>query len=167
MTKQGGYMNQGSTYFLRAVVFLLGAAALLLGYLIIPEIYIGWGMEYPDVAGWMYPFVAILIATFVPYFVALYQTMKLLKYVDKNKAFSKRSVTALRNIKYAAAIFSALYVLSLPFVYHVADMEDAPGVMVIGLVMCFAPFVIAAFAAVLERLLQSALKIKSENDLTV
>ena len=37
----------------------------------------------------------------------------------------------------------------------------------VGLVIIFASMVIAVFAAVLQRLLQEAIDIKSENDLTV
>jgi hypothetical protein len=39
--------------------------------------------------------------------------------------------------------------------------------MPIGLVIIFASMVIAVFAAVLQRLLQEAIHIKSENDLTI
>jgi hypothetical protein len=62
---------------------------------------------------------------------------------------------------------SGLYVIALPFVYIIAEVDDAPGLAVIGMVMIFAPMVIAVFAAVLQRLLQEAIDIKSENDLIV
>ncbi len=160
-------MKRSSTYFLRAVVFLMGAVAVFLCFLILPAINTGWAQEFPEVADWKYPFMALLAATTVPFFAALWQTLKLLHYIDKNKAFSGLSVMALRRIKYCAVLFSVLYAAILPFIYRVADMADAPGLMVIGLVMSFAPLVIAVFAAVLERLLESAVDMKKENDLTV
>jgi capsular polysaccharide biosynthesis protein len=46
-------------------------------------------------------------------------------------------------------------------------LDDAPGAIVIGLVIIFASIVIAVFAAVLEKLLRTAIDIKSENDLTI
>ena len=55
----------------------------------------------------------------------------------------------------------------LPFVYIIAEWDDAPGLILIGLVIIGASMVIAVFAAVLQRLLQEAIDIKSENDLTV
>lgn len=55
----------------------------------------------------------------------------------------------------------------LPFFYIVAKLEDAPGIMLIGLGIIFASTIIAVFAAVLQRLLQEAIDIKSENDLTI
>ncbi|EUJ36458.1 hypothetical protein PWEIH_13330 [Listeria weihenstephanensis FSL R9-0317] len=53
------------------------------------------------------------------------------------------------------------------FFIFLADKTDAPGIMIIGLILTFASIVIATFAAVLQRLLQEAISIKSENDLTV
>ncbi|MGC8074471.1 DUF2975 domain-containing protein [Salmonella enterica] len=38
---------------------------------------------------------------------------------------------------------------------------------IVGFVILFATFIILIFAAVLQELLESALRIKSENDLTV
>lgn len=55
----------------------------------------------------------------------------------------------------------------IPFVYNVAELDDAPGLIIIGMVPIFASMVIAVFAAVLQRLLEEAIHIKSENDLTV
>jgi hypothetical protein len=167
MKKNVTSSKYGSTHFLRVVVFGMGAVALLLCYLILPAINNEWASEYPHIADWKYPFLVLLAATTIPFFIALYQTLNLLSYVDNNKAFSAVSVTALKYIKYCAVAFSALYASTLPFIYQIADVEDAPGIMVIGLVMTFAPMVIAVFAAVLQKILKSAIAIKAENDLTV
>lgn len=44
---------------------------------------------------------------------------------------------------------------------------DPPSFIPIGLIIIFSSIVIAVFAAVLQKLLQEAINIKSENDLTV
>ena len=108
-----------------------------------------------------------MYASAIPFYFALYQAFKLLSYIDKNKAFSELSVKALKNIKYCAITISILYVVGLPLFYLIAEKDDAPGVIVVGLVIIFASMVIAVFAAVLQRLLQEAIDIKSENDLIV
>lgn len=54
-----------------------------------------------------------------------------------------------------------------PLFYIFAEVDDAPGVIFVGLVVPFTSMVIAVFAAVLQKLLQEAINIKSENDLTV
>lgn len=55
----------------------------------------------------------------------------------------------------------------MPVFYLMAEIDDAPGIIVIGLIIIFASMVIAVFVAVLQKLLKEAIDIKSENDLTV
>lgn len=73
---------------------------------------------------------------------------------------------ALKNIKRCAITISGLYVLSLPLFHFIAKKMDPP-IGLVGLIIVFASLVIAVFAAILQRLLQEAIHIKSENDLTV
>lgn len=160
-------MKNGSTLFLRLTVVALGLMALGLCILILPAIGSDWPKEYPDAPYLQWPTFVILSATVIPFFIALFQTWKLLDYVDKNTAFSERSVNALRIITYCALVFSALYASMLPIIHYITQKEDAPGLLVIGLIMTCAPIVIAVFSAVLQKLLHSAITMKNENDLTV
>jgi hypothetical protein len=121
----------------------------------------------PDYVHILYPIVIGMYLSVIPFFVALYQAFKLLSYIDKNQAFSELSIKSLKNIKFCAIIISGLYVVIMPFVYLLAELDDAPGLIIIGMVPVFAAMVIAVFAAVLQRLLQEAINIKSENDLIV
>lgn len=94
------------------------------------------------------------------------QAFKLLTYIDRNKAFSVLSVRALRYIKYCAITICVLIILGIIFVILFIE-GDRTGVIMMGLICTFASSVIATFAAVLQRLLQEAIDIKSDNDLTV
>lgn len=155
-------MNR-ETLFLKVVVFLLGLPIVALCLVGLP-----WVAKDAAEAYWMLkPILLGMYLTAIPFFVALYQAFKLLSYIDKNIAFSELSVKALKNIKYCAITISTLYVAIMPFLYLMAEFDDAPGIILIGLVCIFAPAVIAVFAAVLEKLLKDAIDIKSENDLTV
>ncbi|WP_010651532.1 DUF2975 domain-containing protein [Oceanobacillus massiliensis] len=158
-------MERGSTLFLKIAVILIGVPVLALG---IFGLY--WFVNHPanpDYAPILYPILIGIYVTIIPFFTALYQAFKLLSYIDKNQAFSNLSVKALKNIKFCAVSITGLYVLMMPFVFLVAEMDDAPGLILISLIPPFASLVIAIFAAVLQRLLQEAIHIKSENDLTV
>ena len=157
------FMKQCSTTFLRIVVFLIGIPILGLCIWIAK---IAPGMN-PEMAYLLCPILFVLYATAIPFFFALSQALKILSYIDKNKAFSDLSVKALKYIKYCAITISTLYVAGMPFLYLLAEDDDAPGVIVLGLVITFASIVIAVFAAVLQKLLQNAIEIKSENDLTI
>ncbi|MCU5299725.1 DUF2975 domain-containing protein [Bacillus paranthracis] len=160
-------MKQGSTLFLKTAVILMGIPVLAMCIFLVPKIGNFTAELYPDIAYIKYLVFINLYATAIPYYFALYQTFKLLNYIDKNNAFSELSVKALKNIKYSALAISVLYVLGMPLFYLVAERDDAPGIIVIGMIIIFASMVIAVFAAVLQRLLKDAIDIKSENDLTV
>ncbi|WP_432357466.1 DUF2975 domain-containing protein [Sporosarcina sp. UB5] len=158
-------MKRGSTLFLRMAVFLIGTPVLALG---IYGLYDLWNNPAnPDYAHILYPIVIGMYLSVIPFFIALFQAFKLLNYIDKNMAFSELSITALQKIKFCAMTISGFYVIILPFVAMLAELDDAPGLIIMGMVPVFASLVIAVFAAVLQRLLTEAIMIKSENDLTV
>lgn len=153
------------TLFLKAVVVLIGLPILALCILGLPRI-VNEAADYFS-PYWVYPVFIVIYVSAIPYFFALYQAFRLLGYIDKNQAFSELAVSALKNIKYCAIAISILFAASEPLLFLMAEKDDAPGLIVIGLVIIFASLVIAVFAAVLQKLLKSAIDIKSENDLTV
>ncbi|MBO1514175.1 DUF2975 domain-containing protein [Metabacillus bambusae] len=160
-------MKQSSTIFLKIAVFLIGTPVLALCILGLPKLAKEAAESNSEFAYVLYGILIVMYVSAIPFFVALYQAFKLLSYIDKSKAFSEISVKALKNIKYCAITISGLYVVGMPFIYIFAELDDAPGVILIGMLFIFAPMVIAVFAAVLQRLLQEAIDIKSENDLIV
>jgi hypothetical protein len=120
-----------------------------------------------DKTGYYRPILIGLYVPAIPFFYAIYQTLRLLGHIDRDKAFSDASVKILQTIKYCALIIAGLFAAGMPYIFHAAQLDDAPGVVAIALIIIFASTVIAVFAAVLQRLLQNAIAIKSENDLTV
>jgi hypothetical protein len=158
-------MKHGSTLFLKIALFLIGSPVLAL--CIFGLVWLPNNPANPEYAYMLYPIVIGMYVAAIPFFVALYQAFKLLSYIDNNQAFSELSVKALKKIKFCAITISGLFVVILPFVFLVADLDDAPGLIIIGMVPIFGSMVIAVFAAVLQRLLQEAIDIKSENDLIV
>jgi len=152
------------TLFLKIAVFLMGLPVLALCIWVVPRVALDTVQHSPVLT-----IVALLgvYSTAIAYFVALYTTIKLLSYIDQNIAFSELSVKALIKIKYCAIIISSVYVVGMPLIYYAAEVDDAPGLILIGMVIIGASFVVAVFAAVLQKLLKNAIDIKSENDLTV
>ncbi|HET7628584.1 MAG TPA: DUF2975 domain-containing protein [Bacillales bacterium] len=160
-------MKQVTTLFLKIAVIFIGIPILALCIFFVPELGRHAAIMLPAFAFIQYVVCAIFYASAIVFYFALYQAFKLLSYIDKNKAFSELSVTALKKIKYCAVTICSLHALVLPLFYVYAEIDDAPGVIFVGMVVPFASLVIAVFAAVLQRLLQEAIQIKSENDLTV
>jgi len=160
-------LKRGSTLFLKATLCVIAIAILAFCIFAIPLISQGVGVEFPNLAYLKYPILIGGYATAVPFLIALYQAFLLLIFIDKNKAFSEVSIKALKYIKYCGIVMTILYAAGLPMMAQIADADDAPGLVVLGMLIVCAPIVIAVFAAVLQKLVQNAIDMKSENDLTV
>jgi len=99
--------------------------------------------------------------------VALYQAFKVLGYAGQNKVFSPEAVKALRTIKYCAIAIIGFVAVEEIFIMLSHGSDDPAGGVFMGILITFGSIVIATAAAMLERILQNAVDIKSENDLVV
>lgn len=161
-------MKRSSTVFLQIVIVLIGIAALAL-LLIEPT---REGRNAHATLFQVYfndPFLAYAYAGSVAFFVALYKAFRLLGYVGKSDVFSQRSVNALRTIKHCAMTLVAFLLGAEAFIVIVqrSKSDDIAGGVMMGLILIFVSVVVATAAAVFEKTLQSAVDLKSENDLTV
>ena len=159
-------MKRSST-FLQVVIVLIGIGALAL-MLWEPHIE---GRNAHATLFEMYfkdPFLAYAYIASIPFFVALYQALKVLGFVRQNKTFSQATVKALRTIKYCAIAIIGFVAVSVIFMYPMfGDKDDRPAGVFMRILITFPSIVIATTAAMFERILQNAVDIKSENDLTV
>lgn len=160
-------MKRSSTIFLQIVIVLIGIGALAL-MLWEPHIEGRNAHATPFEIYFKDPFLAYAYIASIPFFAALYQAFKLLGYAGQNKVFSPAAVKALRTIKYCAIAiigFVAVSVIFMPFSHP--DDDDGPQGVVMRIFITLGSIVIATAAAMFERILQNAVDIKSENDLTV
>lgn len=152
---------------MKVVLIILGGLVMAFCIFAIPMMSRGVGIEWPQLTHLKYPILIGGYLTALPFFVALYQAFKLLTYIDRSIAFSDVSVRALRSIKYCGITMSILYAASTPIVFQIAEADDAPGAVLFWMLFALAPAIVAVFAAVLQKLVENAIDIKSENDLTV
>ena len=136
-------MKRSSTLFLKAAVIFMGIPVLALCIFLLPQI-VNEANEAADkgsdLAYVVYGIVTVMYITVIPFYFAFYQCFTLLSYFDRNQAFSDLSVLALKKIKNCALTISGFYVIVLPFVYILAEIDDAPGLILLGMVMVFAPW---------------------------
>ncbi len=172
-------MKRASTLFLKTVIIAIAIGVLLLAVFAFPSMWQGATAEwsaasialYP-VLSRIFPFVlytglAGIFATVIPFFFALSQGWRLLRNIDANNAFSTDSIQALQFILFCGIAMSVLYAAAMPLMYVAAELDDAPGIILIWAAIVLAPSVVSTFAAVLRKLVQSAVDMKTENDLTV
>ena len=160
-------MKKSSTTFLRVVVVLIGIGVLAL-MLWEPHLE---GRNAHATTFQIYfndPFLVYAYTASIFFFAALYQVFKLLGFIGRNQVFSPAAVKTLRTTKYCAMPLVGFVVGAEGYFFLVRRGEDdIAGGVAMGLFMIFISTVVATAAAVFERLLQSAVDIKSENDLTV
>ena len=160
-------MKKSSTIFLQVVIVLIGIGALAL---LLWEPHVEGVNAHTTTLYEIYfddPFLALAYTGSIPFFIALYQAFKLLGYLGRNEVFSQRSVRALRTIKYCAIAIIGFVVVEEIFIMLTHGNDDIAGGVAMGIIISFISIVVATAAAVFERTLQSAVDIKSENDLTV
>ena len=160
-------MKRGTTFFLRLALLVIALPILAIYIFAVPEIGNFAAELYPDYTYIKWLVWIDLYATAIPFYMALYRSYRLLGHIDRGEAFSELAVRALRSIRNCAFGVGGLFAVGMPIYYLMADKDDAPGIIVIGLVIIFASFTIAVFAAVLKALLHEAIEIKAENELTV
>lgn len=159
--------KRSATIFLQIVIVLIaiGAAALMLwephlegrnAHATTFEIY------FKD------PFLAYAYLASTAFFVALFQAFRLLGYIRTNKVFSPESVKALRTMRFCAIALVTMVGAAVAYLMiFIRGKDDIAGGVAIGLALMTVFVVLAAAASVFERLLQNAVDLKSENDLTV
>lgn len=148
---------KGETWFLKIAIILIGIPVLALCIFVVPRIGNLAAFLFPAASYIKYLVLVDLYATAIPFYFALYQSFKLLVYIEKGNTFTELAVRALKNIKHCAIAISSLYVLGMPIFYLMAEVDDAPGIILIGLIMIFASLVVAAFASFLQKLLEEAI----------
>lgn len=159
-------MKRGSVLFLRAVVVLIavGAAALMLWEPHVEGVNAhatNFEIYFKD------PFLAYAYVASIPLFVGLYQGFRVLGYVGQDAVLSTAVVRRLRTIKLCAIVMIGFVVGAELFIRLNNKGDDPAGGVFIGILIAFTATVVATTMFVLERTLQNAVDIKSENDLTV
>jgi hypothetical protein len=159
-------MKRISIIFLQTVIVLIGIVALVI--MIRLPLTEGRAKNLDLFNIYFDPFILYGYASSIAFFVALYKAFKLLGYIGQNKIFSSSSVGALKSVKYCAIVLSVLIVIAGLYIKISHNKEDDPaGFLAICIVTTFVSIVVATAAAIFEKILQNAIDMKSENDLTI
>ncbi len=157
-------MKRSSTIFLQVVIVLIGIGAL--AFMIWEPQVEGVNVHATFFEMYFNSFVMFAFIGSIPFFVGLYHAFRLLGNIGRNEIFSPRSVRALRTIKYCAVALICFVALSMFFMIG-GDREDRPAGVFMRLLVTFPSIVVATAAAIFEQILQNAVEMKSETNLTV
>jgi Protein of unknown function (DUF2975) len=157
-------MKRASTIFLQVVIVLFGIG--ILAWLLWEPHVEGVNKNATFFAVYFDPFIAYIYLGSIPFFVALYNAVKFLGYIGRDEVFSPAAVRALRIVKYSLLILIGFVAVSALFMIN-GDRDDRPAGVFLRILITFPSIIIATAAAISERILQNAVDIKSENDLTI
>ena len=156
---------RGTVTFLKVNIFIMGIIILALCLFWLPGLAKDSAEMNPEFAHLRLPVLVGLYFTAIPFFLAMYQAFKLLIFIESEIAFSELAVITLGHIKNCAITIIILYLIGIFLLLSQNALH--PGIAIIGFVIIFTTLVISLFTAVLQQLLTSALKLITENELTV
>src|SRR4051812_18230584 len=157
-------MKRSSTAFLQIVIVVIGVGALAL-MLWEPHLEGRNAHATPFEIYFKDPFLAYAYVASIPFFAAIHQAFKVLGYARQSRVFSQAAVNALRTIKFCALTIIVFVAGGEVFIMlHTSD--DRAGGVFMGILITFGSIIIAIAAATFQSILQNAVDMKFENDLT-
>ncbi len=156
-------MKQSSILFLQGVIALTGIVALSI--MIRFPLIEGRAEKLDLFSIYSDPFILYSYVASVPFFIALYKTIKLLGLFGKNEAFSLHSMKTSSSIKYCVILLSILIVMAGLYIriFHNKD-DDPAGFLAMCIVATFVTLVVATAISVFEKILQKGMDLKVENE---
>lgn len=140
------------TLSVKIIVILAAIAGLAFCIVVLPA-----ALTSNRVGGY-FPILIGMYVTAVPFFFALFQGLRLMSSLERHEGISEKAVMSLKYIKYAAAVIAALYAIGLPYIYIVADRDDAPGVILLALFVIFVSLAVAVVSALYQRRVHQAVE---------
>ncbi|NQD64834.1 DUF2975 domain-containing protein [Bacillus haikouensis] len=158
-------MKQITIVFLKSAIIILGLVVLCISIFGLPKIAAFPAEANPEYAYLKWPVMLGLYITEIPFYLALYQSFKLVGFINQRIVFSEEVVRNLKLIKLNAWSITLLY--SAGAILLLTQNALHPGIAIAGIVIIFASVTISVFVSVLLEVLNHALELKSENNLTV
>lgn len=159
-------MKRISIVFLQAVVLLIGLIALII--LIRFPLTEGRAQNLDLFHVYADPLILYAYASSIAFFAALYKAFQILGFIRKNELFTANTVKALKSIKFCAIILCVLIAVAGIYIRIFHHLDDDPaGFLSMCMILIFIGIAVATAVAVLEKVLQNAIDMKNENDLTI
>lgn len=154
-----------STIFLRVIIGLIAVG--VLGLLLWEPQIEGVNVHATNFEIYTDPFILLVYAGSIPFFLALYKAFRLLGYVGRNQAFTVEAVHALKMIKYCAMTIIGFVVAEEIIIMMTHGDDDAAGAVFMGFLIVLGSIIVTAAAGMFQQMVQNAVYIKVENELTV
>lgn len=105
--------------------------------------------DFPDVF-----FVVMVYGTLVPLAYALWHSRLVLTHISLNQFFDEINIGSVRQIGWAAFSVFVLYLLAMPVLFWIAQVDDAPGLAAIGLIVMLSSLVIYLICSLMQKIMR-------------
>lgn len=150
---------------LRMSVALIGIIILAFLLFWLPNIAKRFAVSDAEYAYLRYPMLIGLYATAIPFYLGIFHTLKLIKLIESDGAFTEDACRSLGYISIYSMTVIVLYIIGMVFLN--VNNAAQPGIFLLGILIIFVAFIISIFAAILKALLTKVVEIKDENDFTI
>lgn len=153
-----------NVFFTKIMVVLLNIGFILLGLLLTVQV----ATSDPHTFDWQ-----TLLMVGILYFILLNclfigsRLCRLLTQAANNQVFSSASLAIFKQLRGAFLLIVLAVCGLLPKFYLLVDLSDSPGIMLLGGFIVLFPIAIYVLSTTLYQLLEEAIYLKNESDLTV
>lgn len=158
-------MNKKNILFLKISLILIAVATFLLCIFWLPGLAERTAIANPEYAYLKYPILIMVYITAIPFYTAFYNAYGILNNIKSGEVFTQKPVGSLKTIRNCAISELMIYIILSAFLFFQNALH--PGIAIAFAIIQFTALIIAVFAGVLIELLNKAIELKDDNDLTI
>lgn len=147
---------------LRLVLVLCALAIAGLMFVAVPAMVVSFWRDDSEHALLWGPLLAIFFLGLLCVEVIIFCTWRLLDLVQQDRIFSRQSEPWVNGIVRAMAAGWVLFACTSPYVYWFAEVDDAPGVLLVGMVLGLVATAFLLLMLVLRELLRQATSLRTD-----
>lgn len=151
--------------WLRNIVIFIGVISLLFLLVVIPSLGKYATLLNPDLHYIYYPCLIFIWITGVPFYFGLWNCLMICGEISNDNSFSMKNTTHLKNISKLALLECILYFIG-SFILFTLNLLH-PGILLITFVIIVMSIGISVGFRVLSHILEKAIDIQTENELTI
>lgn len=151
---------KGLILFLKATILLAASGIVALGG--VGLLWLPANPFNPEYSGLLYTIIAGLYASAACLLVSLFHGFRFLNSIERSAMVSERSLKAVKAVRNAVIAAGVVHAVLLPFIFLLAERDDAPGLILVGTAPVLAAAVIAAFTGVVHGLFGNVLAMQGK-----
>lgn len=153
------------TKWLEIIAILAGILGFIFLLFILPSIGLDIIRVNPEYAYMYYPTMFYLIITAIPFYMVLFEAWKIFKEIEKDNSFSLINAKSLFKISRISLVEVLLFFISA--ILLITQDLLHPSILILIILIMFIAFAVSICSAVLSHLVEKAITIQQENDLTI